>query len=186
MSTKFNKHIKVIKQLGLISCLLISCGVVFAAPAPAPTLQPTKPVGNGSNVIIKFVNKNIQMTFTNKNSEPAVITQINQYVNNWVACASSNSSYLIQPESTLTLFPFTIPDMSNCFTQVHLFKRYADGTYPSVLGLYDVDNVFKTPNYLSDWGAYVLTPVAFRVTYSVGKINSQIGIIKYFAYKINE
>lgn len=168
--------------------LLMSLGIAIAAPtstSESAVLNTSKSVNN-SNVVIKFVNNNIQMTFTNKNSEPAIITQINQYVNNAVSCASSNSSYLIQSESTLTLFPFTIPDMSNCFSQVHLFKRYASGTYPTVLGLYDADNLFKGSNYISDWGAYVLTPVAFRITYSVGKINNQVAVIKYFAYKINE
>lgn len=177
MHTKLIKPLLPIKQLGLICCLLIIGGSSLAAPVVP---------GTGSKVDIRFVNNNIQMTFTNKHSEPAIITQINQYVNNSVSCASSNSSYLIQSESTLTLFPFTIPDMSNCFTQVHLFKRYAGGTYPSVIGLYDSDNVFKGNNYLSDWGAFILTPVVFKITYSVGKIDNQVGIVKYFAYKINE
>lgn len=85
--------------------LLMSLGIAIAAPtstSESAVLNTIKSVNN-SNVVIKFVNNNIQMTFTNKNSEPAIITQINQYVNNAVSCASSNSSYLIQSESTLTI-----------------------------------------------------------------------------------
>lgn len=141
-----------------------------------------------SNVAInlKFINNNVQIVIDNGTRTPLVIHQINEYTNNGVACAISNSSYLIKGSSSLNLYPFTVIDMANCFSKVHLFKIYSNGAFPHPIGFYDSTKVFKSDDYLTDWGAYVLTPTAFTIRYTHDNIEYQLALVRYFAYKINE
>lgn len=126
-----------------------------------------------------------------KSSYPSdiMITGISQFTNNEDACAISNSQYVIKPNVAQPIFPFSSKDQSICFSRVHLFERYNNGAYPTVLGFLDPDNptkIAKIGDYLSDWGSFIVNPVVFKITYSYQNTYNQKGVVKYFVYKINE
>lgn len=148
----------------------------------------TTPVTYDLKVDSKLANKNVQLTVTSNYPSDIVITKISEFTNNGDACAVANDDYLIHSNKPLTLFPFTYKDMANCFSSVHLFERYSNGTYPTVLGFFDAQQILnvKARDYLSDWGAYIMTPVVFKIEYQYKNEVSRKGVIKYFVYKINE
>ncbi|MBX9865506.1 MAG: hypothetical protein K2Y14_01220 [Burkholderiales bacterium] len=167
------------KNLIKTLCIIGSITTVYADTAP---------VKYDLTVDSKLANKNAQLTVTSNYPGDIVINKISQFTNNGDACAVANDDYLIHSNKPLTLFPFTYKDMANCFSSVHLFERYSNGTHPTVLGFYDAQQLinFKVKDYLSDWGAYILTPVVFKIDYTFKNEVSQKAIVKYFVYKINE
>lgn len=137
------------------------------------------------SVASSIANKTVQLTVKSGYSEDIIITSISQYTNNGNACAVSNNQYAISPNKPLTIFPFSTKDQSNCFSEVQLFKRYTNGTYPSLVGFYD-NNTTKFNDYLMEWGSYIITPVVFKISYNYKNITNQKGIVKYFIYKVSE
>ena len=152
----------------------------------ADQIESANKFSNDIKVEAIFANNNIQLKVYNQYPNDIMITGISQFTNNSDACAVSNDKYLIHSNQPLSIFPFTFANMSNCFAQVHLFKRYSNGKNPTVLGIYDSAKVFQTRDFLTDWGAYVLTPVALKISYTYQNISNQKALIKYFVYKINE
>lgn len=133
------------------------------------------------------VNKTVNLTITSTYSSDITITNIAQYTNNGVACAVSSNEYAVKPNVPQALFPFSSKDQSNCFSQVYIFKQYNNGNYPTLVGFYDKEVIAaKFGGYLTDWGAYIATPVVFKITYKYQNIINQKGVVKYFVYKVNE
>ncbi len=152
----------------------------------ADQIESSTKVSNNIKVEAIFINNNIQLKVLNQYPNDIMITGISQFTDNREACAVSSDKYLVHSNQPLTIFPFTFANMSNCFAQVHLFKRYSNGKNPTVLGIYDSAKVFQANDYLTDWGAYVITPVALKISYTYQDTSNQKAVIKYFVYKINE
>lgn len=163
----------------LLIMLFNACTAVYAADNKV------------QDIFVQSVLKDKTVSLIVKSTYPSdiLITGISQFTNNEDACAISNSQYAIKPNTEQPIFPFSSKDQSNCFSRVHLFERYTNGTYPTVLGFLDPDNptkIAKIGDYLSDWGSFVVTPVVFKITYTYQNTFNQKGVVKYFVYKINE
>lgn len=136
-----------------------------------------------------LANKTVRFSVTSNYPSDIIITQISQFTNNGDACAISTNQYSIKPNTEQPIFPFSSKDQSICFSKVHLFERYSNGTYPAVLGFYDPTDPSKISvlkDYLSDWSSYIVTPVVFKVSYTYQNIANQKGVVKYFVYRVNE
>lgn len=168
-------------KLKISPLLICFSSVVFAAPAIESAAI------NDISVTSSIVNKTVQLKINSTYPADIIITNVSQYTNNGNACATSNSQYAVKPNTSQLIFPFTSKDQANCFSQVLLFKRYTNGTYPRILGFYD--KTFDNQNfndYLTDWGSYIVTPVVFKISYTFQNITTQKGVVKYFIYKVSE
>lgn len=167
-----NKLLKII-----ITAVAISVATAYAENVPPKTYD--------IKVNTTLANKTVRFTVTSNYPSDIIITQISQFTNNDEACAISTNQYSIKPNTEQPIFPFSSKDQSICFSRVHLFERYSNGTYPAVLGFYDPSlSILK--DYLPDWSSYVVTPVVFKVSYTYQNIANQKGVVKYFLYRINE
>lgn len=164
----------------LLICLLIAGNAtVYAADNKVQDISVSS--------ILK--DKTVELVIKSNYPGEIMITGISQFTNNEEACAVSNSQYIIKPNTPQPIFPFSSKDQGICFSRVHLFERYTNGTYPTVLGFLDPDNptkITKIGDYLSDWGSFIVTPVVFKITYTYQNTYNQKGVVKYFVYKINE
>lgn len=167
------------KTSKLIIPLLTIFSVSSYAVESAPQVQDL-------NINVVMANNNIQLTAKSTYPEDVMITKISEFTNNGDACASSGSDYIVHPKQEQPMFPFTYKDLSNCFSNVHLFKRYSNGSFPAVLGFYDSSKVYQLGDYLTDWGAFIITPIVFKVHYTYKNTDNVKGVVKYLVYKINE
>lgn len=167
-----NKLLKIV-----IAGLALTTSIAYAENIPPKTYD--------IKVDTTLANKTVRLTVTSNYPSEIIITQISQFTNNDDACAISTNQYAIKPNTAQPIFPFSSNDQGICFSKVHLFERYSNGTYPAVLGFYDPSlSILK--DYLSDWSSYVVTPVVFKISYTYQNIANQKGVVKYFVYRINE
>lgn len=154
----------------------------FVLAAESSSISATKQL----NIDATMANNNIKLTATSKYNSDIIITKISEFTNNGDACAISENDYVIHPNSPQVMFPFTYSDLSKCFANVHVFKRYGNGAYPKVVGFYDAAKVYQLEDYITDWGAYVVVPVVFKITFTSQNITNVNGVVKYMVYKISE
>ena len=134
----------------------------------------------------KLVNKNLYLTVKNNTKQDIIINNISEYVNNQNACGVSNAQYAINAGKTADVVPFTVIDMAKCFDGAYIFKNHFNGITPKVIGFYDPKGNYEPNQYLVDWGAYIVTPIVLKFTYSNNQETGVVADIKYLLYKIAE